>query len=856
MADPKLTDEDLVFEDDPPPTELTDQDLVFEDQPVSASGEEVPPVPYGPPAPPARPKSLVERAYDALPGVWDATQGAAEYLGELGSAAIQGSSQGSTAGFGDELYALGKSAYQSLPGPVQTVLESTPGIAPGAILLSEEEPEIPRAAARGMNAPLAPEKSFQELYDQYLQQERSRLAQVRDEHPIAFTGGDIAGTVGTAFLMPSATTARGLSTLGKMGVGGLEGAALGAVEGAGRSTAEVGSEDFYRDVGDASLLGGAFGTAAPLVVPAVAKGARWVAGTKPARVIAGGLTDMAPIPSKWKEGLREWGGRLVPPQLPAEEAAALDEVRKTFGTETPGAPPAAQLAQELQERQAGRAQLQKDRDLLESEVADQTRTKHQLADEKADLLDTKDQLDVAAEGRQAQRQQLIKDTEARKQSLARESADALTSQQDAFQAVLAQAHTGHKKGAVERLMAEFGHGDVNSMRGAVDPAITEIREVLEASLESPANFPGQSAYGSKKLKEMIDGWVAQMDEGVKEGGAEGAAKIFDAADRVKRQAQAVAKNTKDRTFHHVLDNATEGLRTTLERSDLWGDVVAKHQKDTNSAWRRWLGREDVYDQTLMRNRGDLPQAVDDVLPDPYQRRLVGDETKTARLLEEGLGSRDTRHVYKEGVLDRQDLMEQLTSFYDRTDRLEPALEQGREATGRLLDLPGQWNKLAETGREIDRLAQPDPGLSPWTEASRGLEKRGRDLGRTDRALDLRRLDLDAVGKKLDAPVEALETLRTQGPLGKQLAEGLERGEPVEKLRKLIPPSDRQLAQRFQDFVDRWSMNTIPMGQALGRQVAGRAGVQQPISEEEAARQFIQSQTDPNYRQAQRDQADQ
>lgn len=155
-----------------------------------------------------------------------------DYRGEGGGrgtrleAALIGARQGVTFGFGDEINA---------------------GV---------------RAAADWMGG-----KPFGEAYDSRLAHERGLLAQGREENPVSFLAGEVAGSA----LMPAGTAATGATVAQQAVRGAVAGAAAGGLYGFGEG--EGGVENRLESARSAAAIGGAVGAAAPYVM----KGARALA---------------------------------------------------------------------------------------------------------------------------------------------------------------------------------------------------------------------------------------------------------------------------------------------------------------------------------------------------------------------------------------------------------------------------------------------------------------------------------------------------------------------------------------------------------------------------------------------------
>lgn len=128
--------------------------------------------------------------------------------------------------------------------------------------------EIVAAGAAGLNRLTGkdPDRSFGELYDAYLSNERQKIGQFRKDSPVLAYGSEIAGAIPTAMALPGLGTGGALPS--QMVRGGAEAALHGA--GYGYLAGEGGAKE---RAGNAALTAG---IAAPIGVaaPVVAAGAR------------------------------------------------------------------------------------------------------------------------------------------------------------------------------------------------------------------------------------------------------------------------------------------------------------------------------------------------------------------------------------------------------------------------------------------------------------------------------------------------------------------------------------------------------------------------------------------------------
>jgi hypothetical protein len=171
------------------------------------------------------------------------------------------------------------------------------GVAQGATLGFADE----IAAAVGATKGALQGKGIKQAYLDSLENVRSTFKEAEEQQPGAFLAGDVAGSVGTAFV-PGLNIAKGvksLSSAGKIGKAALKGAGIGAAEGLGRTEEDVLSAGALKDVG----LGAALGTVGGLVGGALGAAAKpdlttdgaitLIAGKKAPKFFKGGKSKLA-----------------------------------------------------------------------------------------------------------------------------------------------------------------------------------------------------------------------------------------------------------------------------------------------------------------------------------------------------------------------------------------------------------------------------------------------------------------------------------------------------------------------------------------------------------------------------------
>lgn len=133
-------------------------------------------------------------------------------------------------------------------------------------------------------------------------------------------------------------------------------------------------------------------------------------------------------------------------------------------------------------------------------------------------------------------------------------------------------------------------------------SITRARELTRAVLSNPGDYAGGTGALMRRLDQVLDAHEGRIADatnrarlrgfsGASEREArEAAADVFQALDEIKREVGRVRTNRTvvGSAAAGPLDEVYEGIRTTLERSDLWGEA-ADMQARVNAAFTRELG---------------------------------------------------------------------------------------------------------------------------------------------------------------------------------------------------------------------------------------------------------------------------
>lgn len=154
-------------------------------------------------------------------------------------AAALGAGQGASMGFGEEI------------GNALGTLVSKPVLEARELITGDEAP------------------SWGELYGRGVEKSREAMKTAREEHPIAYTGGELGGAIGTGIY--GATTKGGAALASRLGSGGLgarvlKGAGAGAASGGfyGFGSGEGSGAERLSNAGQGAILGGATGGVLPV----------------------------------------------------------------------------------------------------------------------------------------------------------------------------------------------------------------------------------------------------------------------------------------------------------------------------------------------------------------------------------------------------------------------------------------------------------------------------------------------------------------------------------------------------------------------------------------------------------------
>lgn len=190
----------------------------------------------------------LQRPIEIPGGKFDPATNKVERGFSTGEAALNGAAQGSSQGFGDELYGF--------LGAVRGKLRGAPP--EEAAPTQEHGPAIVKAGMVG-----SPDSNFWDTYRDYRDQSRDMSAQSEQQHPTAYRGAKFAGGMATQSGLALATGGASLSPAGM--------ALTGGVESLGGDENDLTSGDFSnylaaaKNTGTGAAIGGALAVGGKLV---------------------------------------------------------------------------------------------------------------------------------------------------------------------------------------------------------------------------------------------------------------------------------------------------------------------------------------------------------------------------------------------------------------------------------------------------------------------------------------------------------------------------------------------------------------------------------------------------------------
>jgi hypothetical protein len=214
----------------------------------------------------------------------------------------------------------------------------------------------------------------------------------------------------------------------------------------------------------------------------------------------------------------------------------------------------------------------------------------------------------------------------------------------------------------DQVVRRIAGGRLMDQAGVAAEAIGSARNFTRRVLSSPGDYAGGTGAIARRLDQVLearDSALARALDGP--GGREAAADIFSALDEIKREIGRARTNRVIRgsAAADELDGLYESVRTTLERSDLWGEA-ADIQRDVNRAFTAELSSRGAFRRRFLGGDG----ARDDV--DPF-RTLDTTDTRTiaAFLRQAGTVANETAEGTFEGTIGAtRDLLRTMDAHLD------------------------------------------------------------------------------------------------------------------------------------------------------------------------------------------------
>jgi hypothetical protein len=257
-----------------------------------------------------------EQAFGILQQQIGSRQSASKPQAEVGAgrAALEGYLKGASGNFSDEVYGASKAS-------------GLPDVLGGF--------RAPVGAARLAYEYLSGQSGdASQVYDKAVAEKRDLQKRAEEQHPTAFTAGDVTGNVAGLLALPIGGAA-GAATLGGRAIrGAATGAAVGGIYGAGEGT---GLEDRITRGAGGALIGGAVGGVAAPAVEGVVAGAKALAA--PAISAARGIMNPEAeaarrVVSALKRDSQTGSAGLTPSEMIAARAQGAPVANMDMGGET------------------------------------------------------------------------------------------------------------------------------------------------------------------------------------------------------------------------------------------------------------------------------------------------------------------------------------------------------------------------------------------------------------------------------------------------------------------------------------------------------------------------------------------
>ena len=220
-------------------------------------------------------------------------------------------------------------------------------------------------------------------------------------------------------------------------------------------------------------------------------------------------------------------------------------------------------------------------------------------------------------------------------------------------------------------------------------SITRARDLARRVLDTPGDYAGGTGALMRRLDQVLDAHEARIADATNRarlrgfGGAterearEAAADVFQALDEIKREIGRIRTNRTivGSAAAGPLDEVYEGLRTTLERSDLWGEA-ADMQARVNAAFTRELGTRRAFVRRFLGGDG----MRDDI--DPF-RALATSDTRVINsfLRQAGTVANETAEgTFGETLVSTRDLLRVMDEVLDLPENVRRDVAAGLAAS--------------------------------------------------------------------------------------------------------------------------------------------------------------------------------
>lgn len=256
-----------------------------------------------------------------------------------------------------------------------------------------------------------------------------------------------------------------------------------------------------------------------------------------------------------------------------------------------------------------------------------------------------------------------------------------------------------KRGQVTKNIRELDDamaGEARSVIGKLD----ELADQMEAQRE----VFGTAGATKGRLRDGFTGFGMRIEKGIERGGREGAAEVFMALDDAKRMVGTLrSKATKSDGFvQETFENLYEQFRTTLEKTDLFGEAAAV-QRDVNQTMSRYLANRRVFARSFLRGSG-LQEGFDPV--------FTADPNAITRYLDQvGTGNNQlTDEVFRRHIELQSELFEKMARHYDLPPELAGNIGKSRESVSALRKTLADAEDIVSTRNQLRELDKGESAL--------------------------------------------------------------------------------------------------------------------------------------------------